>query len=99
MGSHSVHTSAEALREAEARISAIQAPHGQNIRMRISANVALSPFESRNPASAGEEQTAHGYFEDQATKHCQESKPYAFASALEVRCLCGNLMLVTERDT
>ena len=31
-------------------------------------------------------------FEDQATKQCQESKPYAFASALEVRCLCGNLV-------
>ena len=31
-------------------------------------------------------------FEDQATKQCQESKPYAFASALEVRCLCGNLI-------
>ena len=31
-------------------------------------------------------------FEDQATKRCQESKPYAFASALEVRCLCGNLV-------
>jgi len=31
-------------------------------------------------------------FEDQATKQCQESKPYAFASALEVPCLCGNLI-------
>ena len=31
-------------------------------------------------------------FEDQATKQCQESRPYAFASALEVRCLCGNLV-------
>jgi hypothetical protein len=31
-------------------------------------------------------------FEDQATKQYQESKPYAFASALEVRCLCGNLV-------
>jgi hypothetical protein len=31
-------------------------------------------------------------FEDQATKHCQEGKPYAFASALEARCLCGNLV-------
>jgi hypothetical protein len=30
--------------------------------------------------------------EDQATKHCQESSPYTFASALEVRCLCGNLI-------
>jgi hypothetical protein len=31
-------------------------------------------------------------FEDQATKQCQESTPYAFASALEVRCPCGNLI-------
>jgi hypothetical protein len=31
-------------------------------------------------------------FEDQATKQCQESKPYAFASALEVQCPCGNLI-------
>ena len=31
-------------------------------------------------------------FEDQATKQYQESKPYAFASALEVRCPCGNLV-------
>jgi hypothetical protein len=31
-------------------------------------------------------------FEDQATKHCQEGKPYPFASALKVRCLCGNLI-------
>ena len=31
-------------------------------------------------------------FEDQATKQCRESTPYAFASALEVRCLCGNLI-------
>jgi hypothetical protein len=31
-------------------------------------------------------------FEGQATKQYQESKPYAFASALEVRCLCGNLI-------
>jgi uncharacterized OB-fold protein len=31
-------------------------------------------------------------FEDQATKQCQESEPYAFASALHVRCLCGNLV-------
>ena len=31
-------------------------------------------------------------FEDQATKQCQESKPYALASALEVRCVCGNLI-------
>jgi hypothetical protein len=31
-------------------------------------------------------------FEDQATKQCRESKPYAFASALEVRCLCGNFV-------
>jgi hypothetical protein len=31
-------------------------------------------------------------FEDQATKQRQEGKPYAFASALEVQCLCGNLI-------
>jgi hypothetical protein len=31
-------------------------------------------------------------FQDQATKQCQEGKPYAFASALEVRCVCGNLI-------
>ena len=31
-------------------------------------------------------------FEDHVTKQYQESKPYAFASALEVRCLCGNLV-------
>jgi hypothetical protein len=31
-------------------------------------------------------------FEDQATKHCQEGKPYLFASALDVRCLCGNFI-------
>jgi hypothetical protein len=31
-------------------------------------------------------------FEDQATKRFQESTLYAFASALEVRCLCGNLI-------
>jgi hypothetical protein len=31
-------------------------------------------------------------YEDQATKRRQEGKPYAFASALEVRCLCGNLI-------
>ena len=31
-------------------------------------------------------------FEDQATKHCQEGKPYLFASALKVQCLCGNLI-------
>jgi hypothetical protein len=30
--------------------------------------------------------------EDQATKHHQESSPYAFAGALEVRCRCGNLI-------
>jgi len=30
--------------------------------------------------------------EDPATKHRQECVPYAFASALEVRCLCGNLI-------
>jgi hypothetical protein len=31
-------------------------------------------------------------FDDQATKQCQESKPYPFASALEVQCPCGNLI-------
>ena len=31
-------------------------------------------------------------FEDQATKQCQESKPYAFATALDVQCPCGNLI-------
>jgi hypothetical protein len=31
-------------------------------------------------------------FEDQATKQRQESNPYTFASALDVRCLCGNLV-------
>jgi hypothetical protein len=31
-------------------------------------------------------------FEDQATKQRQDSKPYAFASALDVRCMCGNLI-------
>jgi hypothetical protein len=31
-------------------------------------------------------------FENQATKQRQDSKPYAFASALEVRCVCGNLI-------
>ena len=31
-------------------------------------------------------------FEDQATKHCQEGKPYLFASTLEVQCICGNLI-------
>jgi hypothetical protein len=31
-------------------------------------------------------------FEDQATKHRQESSPYAFAGALEVRCMCGNFI-------
>ena len=31
-------------------------------------------------------------FEDQATKQCQQGKPYAFASALEVPCPCGNLI-------
>jgi hypothetical protein len=30
--------------------------------------------------------------EDPATKQRQECRPYAFASALEVRCLCGNLI-------
>ena len=31
-------------------------------------------------------------FEDQATKQCQESQPYAFASGLDVQCPCGNLI-------
>jgi hypothetical protein len=31
-------------------------------------------------------------FEDQATKQRREGTPYPFASALEVRCLCGNLI-------
>ena len=31
-------------------------------------------------------------FEDQATKQCQQGKPYAFGSALEVPCPCGNLI-------
>ena len=31
-------------------------------------------------------------FEDQAKRQCQESKPYEFASGLEGRCLCGNLI-------
>jgi hypothetical protein len=30
--------------------------------------------------------------EDRTTKQRQECTPYAFASALEVRCLCGNLI-------
>jgi hypothetical protein len=30
--------------------------------------------------------------EDPATKRRQECAPYAFASALEVPCLCGNLI-------
>jgi hypothetical protein len=30
--------------------------------------------------------------EDPATKHRQECAPYAFASALEVHCPCGNLI-------
>ncbi len=30
--------------------------------------------------------------EDPATKHRQECAPYAFASALEVNCLCSNLI-------
>jgi hypothetical protein len=30
--------------------------------------------------------------EHQATKQCQESKPYIFATALDVRCICGNLI-------
>ena len=31
-------------------------------------------------------------FEDPATKHCLEGKPYLFATALKVQCLCGNLI-------
>jgi hypothetical protein len=31
-------------------------------------------------------------FEDPATKHCLEGKPYLFASTLEVRCFCGNVI-------
>jgi hypothetical protein len=31
-------------------------------------------------------------FENQATKQRLNGKPYAFASALEVPCLCGNLI-------
>jgi hypothetical protein len=31
-------------------------------------------------------------FENQATKNCQEGKPYPFASALNARCPCGNLI-------
>ena len=31
-------------------------------------------------------------FEDQATKQYQKSKPYAFATALDVQCPCGNLI-------
>ena len=31
-------------------------------------------------------------FEDKATKNRQESKPYPFASALKVRCACGNFI-------
>jgi hypothetical protein len=31
-------------------------------------------------------------FEDQATKQRQESNPYTFASTLDVRCVCGNLI-------
>jgi hypothetical protein len=31
-------------------------------------------------------------FEDQATQQRQESSPYTFASTLDVRCLCGNLI-------
>jgi hypothetical protein len=36
-------------------------------------------------------------FEDQATKQCQQGKPYAFASALEVPCPCGNLIHPNSR--
>jgi len=35
--------------------------------------------------------------EDQATKQRHECTPYAFASALEVRCLCGNLIHAIPR--
>jgi hypothetical protein len=31
-------------------------------------------------------------FEDPATKVCQEGKPYPFATALKVQCLCGNFI-------
>jgi hypothetical protein len=31
-------------------------------------------------------------FEDPATKQHQDSSPYTFASTLDVRCLCGNLV-------
>jgi len=31
-------------------------------------------------------------FENTATRQCQEGKPYLFASALKVQCLCGNLI-------
>lgn len=31
-------------------------------------------------------------FEDRTTKQCQEGKPYAFASTLDVRCPCGNVI-------
>jgi hypothetical protein len=31
-------------------------------------------------------------FEDQVTKDCQYGSPYAFASALDVRCPCGRLI-------
>jgi hypothetical protein len=31
-------------------------------------------------------------FEDQATQQRKDGTPYAFASALEVRCICGNFI-------
>lgn len=31
-------------------------------------------------------------FEDPATKERKETRPYRFASTLDVRCLCGNLI-------
>ena len=31
-------------------------------------------------------------FEDRATQKRRESSPYGFASTLDVRCLCGNLI-------
>jgi hypothetical protein len=31
-------------------------------------------------------------FEDQATRQRKDGTPYAFASALQVRCICGNFI-------
>ena len=31
-------------------------------------------------------------FENTATRQCQEGKPYLFATALKVPCLCGNFI-------